>query len=481
MTKAVIYARYSSDIQRGESIAAQVRACAEYAATKGMTITGQYVDEAVSGKGSQTAQRRQYQKMLRDSSRGLFSVVLVHKYDRLARSLAEHVTLEKKLHDKGVQLVAVAQDFGNTPESKIVKTLMWSLSEYFLFNLAGEVRKGHKETAIAGKHNGGMGPFGYRIVDQKYIIDPLEAEYVRRMFDAAQSGTGFRALIEEMAARGIRGRYGKPIKYTQIYEILHNEKYFGTYVYSPEKEKTRADQRTKPNAIRVPGAVPAIIAEAQYREVQKIMEQRKHAGRKANYLCSGLIYCSCGAKMHAIKSGGKYPYFYCSQKCGAPNVKMEAVDDAAVKYLKELLSPVNQEDIASAIRLYQSNEGNRLQAFFGALKKRVAEKRKQYNALMDNLKAGALPAAVLAEIGAEMEALKAEIDALENAQPPEDFTTDTIKAWLESIKAAPDENAVRLLIERIEVNEKTDFNIFSTLKSVLGNNGAPIYTKLEQC
>ena len=43
-----------------------------------------------------------------------------------------------------------------------------------------------------------------------------------------------------------------------------------------------------------------------------------------------------------------------------------------------------------------------------------------------------------------------------------------------AIKAAPDEEGVHLLVERIEVKtdkEKTDFNLQSTLKSVLGKNG----------
>lgn len=51
--KAVIYARYSSDKQTEDSIEAQRRACEAYAAAKGFVIVGEFVDEAISGKGSQ--------------------------------------------------------------------------------------------------------------------------------------------------------------------------------------------------------------------------------------------------------------------------------------------------------------------------------------------------------------------------------------------------------------------------------------------
>ena len=75
-----------------------------------------------------------------------------------------------------------------------------------------------------------------------------------------------------------------------------------------------------------------------------------------------------------------------------------------------------------------------------------------------------------------MKEIKAEITALEHTEPPKDFTVDTIRSWLEAIKAAPDADAVHLLIERMDVKpdpekEKTAFNIQSTLKTVLGKNG----------
>ena len=128
MNNAVIYARYSSDKQSEESIEAQVRACKDYAAAKGYNVIGVYADEAVSGKGSKTSSRVQYQKLLRDCRKGAFETILIHKYDRIARNVGEHVNLTAKLQEMGVELVAVAQDFGNSSEAKIMRTLMWSVS-----------------------------------------------------------------------------------------------------------------------------------------------------------------------------------------------------------------------------------------------------------------------------------------------------------------------------------------------------------------
>ena len=50
-----------------------------------------------------------------------------------------------------------------------------------------------------------------------------------------------------------------------------------------------------------------------------------------------------------------------------------------------------------------------------------------------------------------MHDIKAQIEVLKATEPPKDYTVEQIKAWLESLKKQPDRDAVRLLIERIDV------------------------------
>ena len=469
--KAVIYARYSSNKQTEDSIEAQVRACHEYADRNGLTILSVYKDEAVSGKGSKTLRRQQYQKMLKDSEKELFTTILIHKYDRIARNIAEHVTLEKRLSENDISLVAVAQDFGKSNESKILRSLVWAMSEYYSDNLADETRKGLKENALNALHTGGYAPFGYDIVDKRHVINDFESGYVRKMFQAATERSGFNDLIEEMRLAGVKGKRGKPIKYPQIYEILRNEKYTGTFFYSTSQEKTRSARRKKENAIKIENALPIIIDKALFLEVQKIMDERKRVGIKSSYLCSGLVYCSCGAKMHAHTTRGKgheYSRYICSEKCGVPTVRMELVDKTALDYLKDLLSKKNQGRIADALREYHHESKESTQVFLAAIKSKIKEKQQKYDNLLANLSTGVLPASVAESVGAEMEALQAEISALEETEAPKDLSPDAITSWLEAIKAAPDDKAIHLLIERININQTTDMRVTSTLTSVVG-------------
>ena len=75
----VIYARYSSDSQREESIEGQLRECKEYAEKNGITILNSYIDRALSAK---TDNRPEFQHMIKDSGRHLFDVVVVWKLDQ---------------------------------------------------------------------------------------------------------------------------------------------------------------------------------------------------------------------------------------------------------------------------------------------------------------------------------------------------------------------------------------------------------------
>lgn len=183
--------------------------------------------------------------------------------------------------------------------------------------------------------------------------------------------------------------------------------------------------------------------------------------------------------MHGMKSkrkGHEYQYYYCSARCGAPVVHMEEVDTAAVNYLRDLLSPDNQKRIADAMRNYKAGEEDRIKDFKAILNRKIREKQNEYDSLLKNLSGGVLPPDVLEDIGNKMHDIKAQIEVLKATEPPKDYTVEQIKAWLESLKKQPDRDAVRLLIERIDVisdgeKEKAAFNIQSTLKAVLGEIG----------
>ena len=99
---AVIYARYSSDNQREESIEGQIRECTAYAEKNGITVIKHYIDRAFSAK---TDNRPEFQQMIKDSSKKLFDVVLVWKFDRFARNRFDSANYKMILKKNGVHLI----------------------------------------------------------------------------------------------------------------------------------------------------------------------------------------------------------------------------------------------------------------------------------------------------------------------------------------------------------------------------------------
>lgn len=86
MKTAVIYARYSSDKQTEQSIEGQLYDCYNYAKANNITVIGEYIDRAMTGRNDD---RPDFQRMIADSAKHTFELVLVWKLDRFARSTEE--------------------------------------------------------------------------------------------------------------------------------------------------------------------------------------------------------------------------------------------------------------------------------------------------------------------------------------------------------------------------------------------------------
>ena len=119
--KAVVYARYSSDNQREESIEGQIRDCRTYAEYNGIDIVGEYIDRAFSAK---TDDRPDFQRMIADSAKKLFDVVLVWKLDRFARNRYDSAFYRYTLRKNGVRLISVKENISDGPEGIILESMI---------------------------------------------------------------------------------------------------------------------------------------------------------------------------------------------------------------------------------------------------------------------------------------------------------------------------------------------------------------------
>jgi DNA invertase Pin-like site-specific DNA recombinase len=155
---AVIYARYSSDNQREESIEGQVRECMEYATKNDLTVVRTYIDRALSAK---TDNRPDFQRMIKDSERRQFEVVLVWKLDRFSRNRYDSAHYKHLLQKNNVHVVSATEPISNTPEGIILESMLEGMAEYYSAELSEKIKRGNKENALKGKASGGHPPLGY--------------------------------------------------------------------------------------------------------------------------------------------------------------------------------------------------------------------------------------------------------------------------------------------------------------------------------
>lgn len=357
--RAVLYARFSSDNQREESIDAQVRAVEEFAKANGITIVHHYIDKA---RSATTDDREQFQQMIKASSAGTFHFVLVHKYDRFARNRADSIGYRLELKKNGVSLVSVLESFDNeTPEGALLEGILESMNEFYSRNLAREVMKGLKENAYKAKYNGGNVPYGYDVNDnQDYIINPVEATAVQLMFSMVKQHYSYGEVLNVIHSNGYRTKNGGFFKRNSLHDILSNPRYTGLYTYmrrSPKNAITNSRNSHLMNdesrIIKVPDGIPAIITQELFNDVQAILDSRKQqrfskASEKS--LLSGKIVCAMCGGHYAIersrlkKSIGYTISYRCNNRKGQAETRchnravlQSYVDEQVINLLSETI------------------------------------------------------------------------------------------------------------------------------------------------
>lgn len=330
LKKAFIYARFSSDMQRNESIDAQIRAAEKYAAQNDYIVINKYIDRA---KSATTDQRPQFQQMMSDIESTDVDAIIVHKLDRFARNRYDSAIYRNIMKKNNVVLLSVLENLNDSPEAIILEAVIEGYNEYYSKNLAREVEKGKRENAIQCKHVGGIPPLGYDVdpVTKKLTINRFEAEAVKMIYSMYLDGCGYSEIIFNLNQRGFKTKRGNAFRKNSIYEILKNEKYTGVYIYNKSAAKNadgtynRHKYKTDDEIIRVPDGIPQIISQKDFDKVQiKIQQRRRKTATykaKHDYLLTGKIQCGiCGSIYvgNARKANATHPE-YISYRCSRKN------------------------------------------------------------------------------------------------------------------------------------------------------------------
>ena len=349
--KAAIYARYSSENQRPESIEDQVNACRRLASTRKYSIDPAHVfsDRAASGARKD---RAGLNALLAAAEAGQFETVLVDDLSRLARDNFLMLSILAELRFAGVEVISVADGLETDDEENMLGIQIRGIfNELQLRDLRKKTLRGQ----IGQKNRGfvvGERTFGYRSVPVgemrmdkkgrprpdgfKMELDPAEASTVRRIFEDFVEGSALTKIVRSLNTEEVPCRTRATGKWSPstVTRMLGNEKYIGRWVWN--RSESRRDPKTgrrrkfpKPESewIVHQNEDLRIIPQDLWDRVQKRREEvRKvwpgRAGKRGfevrqqsrvaaypTHLFSGSMTCGlCGKSIQQVsgKSGGYY-------------------------------------------------------------------------------------------------------------------------------------------------------------------------------
>lgn len=428
--KAVIYARYSSDNQREESIEGQIRECTDYANRNDITILSTYIDRALSAR---TADRPEFQRMIRDSEKKLFDVVLVYKLDRFSRDRYDSAHYKRILKKNGVRVLSAKENISEGPEGIILESMLEGYAEYYSAELSEKIHRGQKENALKGKNNGGGIPLGYQIdkATQKLIIDSETAPIVVETFKRYAEGETIREIIADFNNRGLKTSRGRAFTHSSFNTMLKNRKYIGEYSYQD---------------VVIPNGVPAIVPDDLFYRVQQRMEKNKHAPAMSkaheDFLLTTKLFCGkCERLMvgesGTSRTGAKHYYYKCGgakrkKDCDKKAVKKDWIERTVIKLtIDRVLKEHEMNRIADTIVAMQNQEDVTLPA----LRRQLAEVEKGIENMLNAIQMGVLTSSTkerLESLEKQRDELKISI-MTEELQKPK-LTKEQIIAWIEQFR-----------------------------------------------
>lgn len=225
MALAAIYARYSSDRQRDESIEDQVRVCRAEAERNGDTVAAVYADHAIFGTDAE--HRTEFQRMVAESAEASWEVLYVYKVDRFARNRYDSAVYKARLRKNGVRVVSATERIQDGPDGILLESLLEGMAEYYSANLSENIKRGLEGNALKCHHNG-VTVYGYdNQPDGTVRVNEREAAVVRTIFRMWGDGEPVPVILD--ALEGERTRAGKPISSAFVSKVVRNDRYIGTY------------------------------------------------------------------------------------------------------------------------------------------------------------------------------------------------------------------------------------------------------------
>jgi site-specific DNA recombinase len=337
--RAALYIRVSTleQAQEGYSVGEQRERLIAYCKAQDWLIADIYVDGGYTGSN---LNRPGIQKLMSETEK--FDVVLVYKLDRLSRSQRDTLYLiEEIFRPNKVDFVSMQESFDtSSPFGKAMIGLLAVFAQLEREQIKERTWMGRVARAKTGLHHGGGNiPIGYDYEDGKLIVNPYEAEQVRKIYEWYLSGSSLKAITDKLQDAGYTNKYSSYNSWSSVRNILENETYIGRLHFGD---------------VVVDHAHEAIITEEQFNAAQILRGKRReqfgsHAFQSKHVL-TGLLFCGhCGGRYY-LRNTGKYSYYACYSRTKQMKNMIKDPNCQNKIWRAQDLEPIIEEKILALLR-----------------------------------------------------------------------------------------------------------------------------------
>ena len=368
-----LYCRLSQEDDRaGESLSIenQKAMLLQYAREHHFPNPTFFVDDGVSGV---TYDRPGFQAMLAEIEAGRVAVAITKDLSRLGRNSAlTGLYTNFTFPQNGVRFIAINDNYDTIDPNRVDNDFAgiknW-FNEFYARDTSRKIRAVQKAKGERGVPLTTNVPYGY-VKDpenpRRWVVDPVAADVVKRIFDLCMEGRGPMQIANQLKAdkvltpsayralQGIKTPNKKPKDpygwhSSTVVAILERREYTGCTVNFKTYTNSIWDKKQRDNPLEKQAIFPntheAIIEEAVFEKVQQVRQQRHRKTRTGrSSIFSGLVYCAdCGEKLYYGATNNyrtEGAFFDCSlhwkhkDKCGTHYIRETVLSHIVLKHIQ---------------------------------------------------------------------------------------------------------------------------------------------------
>ena len=347
----LLYLRVSTEDQvKNFSLDTQQELCTEYAKRKGYAVLKTFREEGESAKSADRPQLIALLDYCRKHKKDI-GVVLVYKFDRLARQTSDHLAVKAKLAEYAIRLESVTEPTDDSPAGKFMETLFAAVAQ-----LDNEVRAERIKNGMYSRFKAGLirvPPLGYMTAEvngrRVPVEDPQTFLSVKRAWDLMATGTrSLSEMVEEMNRMGLRVKYHRKKK---LITKQYLSKSFSNKFYMGVLESKVYNEEVK-------GMHTPMVSEETFYRVQALLSKNNRLPMTAKrrrynplFPLRGILRCSeCNRPLVSANVKGRsklYPKYWCSGNC----IPSGDADKIHILLKEELALIQPNEDMVNAFTL----------------------------------------------------------------------------------------------------------------------------------